>query len=89
MAQRHIPLVEIVKLGPALVLGLGALAAAFKLYFDVDAMRTGERAWRTNAETRREKNREDMDALRERVMRLEIDAQWMRRQNERTHGDMR
>jgi len=57
---------------------LGFIAACFRFYFQVGDIAEAQKKWQEGSEARRERTHESLDALDNRIIRLEKDIEWIK-----------
>lgn len=74
---------KIIELWPLWLTVLGGIAACFKFYFTVTDLDAAQKRWQTSSEQRREKTRDEMEAIRIRQAVQERDIEWLKKEKQR------
>jgi len=64
------------------VLLLGGAIACVKFYYTVQDVSEAQRKWQEGSEVRRERTHDALDALDNRIIRLEKDVEWLKKERQ-------
>lgn len=70
---------RLIDLWPIGVVLLGGVAACFKFYYNVADLAESQKTFKATVDQRRDKNHDDMEAIRNRLTKNEIDIEWLKK----------